>query len=155
MIDARVDFERLKQVVSELESIIDLELEYFGGRRTFGSAYPFSNFINKSSYLAELGRELWQVVKLQDSATPSGYEEYPNRVIDSNGYAVLWDEGFTKRIGEHRYVVSRHLNRELESTEIVHHKDHDKLNNELDNLVIMSVHDHSSYHGKNRQKRSA
>ncbi|GGP13518.1 HNH endonuclease [Oceanobacillus neutriphilus] len=47
---------------------------------------------------------------------------------------------------EHRYVLSEHLGRPLREDEIVHHKDGDKLNNDLDNLEIMDRSSHSKLH---------
>ncbi len=147
---ASKDLERLEQSVKEITLVIDSELKRLGGKRNFNSTYPLSQFISKANYLVELGRDLWRIVNLQESSIPSGYREYPYRVVDERGYFILYSEDFCKWISEHRYVLSLHLGRKLESTEIVHHKDHDKLNNKIDNLLIMSRHDHSSYHGKRK-----
>lgn len=49
-------------------------------------------------------------------------------------------------IDEHRLIMERHLGRELEVNEIVHHKDGDKSNNDLENLEVMSRSEHSRSH---------
>lgn len=49
-------------------------------------------------------------------------------------------------IDEHRLIMERHLGRKLLSSEIVHHKDGDKSNNDLENLDVMSRSEHSRVH---------
>jgi len=57
-----------------------------------------------------------------------------------------------KRIYEHRLVMQTHLERELESTEFVHHKDGDTLNNNLSNLELIPNGriNHAKFHSDNR-----
>ena len=42
----------------------------------------------------------------------------------------------------HRWVAEQKLGRPLSSDEVVHHVDHDKLNNDPDNLVVLSRAEH-------------
>lgn len=51
--------------------------------------------------------------------------------------------GSRGRVLEHRYVMAAHLGRSLTGSEVVHHKDRDTTNNELDNLELMSRGDHT------------
>lgn len=51
---------------------------------------------------------------------------------------------------EHRYVMEKHIGRLLTDDECVHHKDHNKTNNVLDNLELMTNSAHSKLHGKER-----
>ena len=51
-----------------------------------------------------------------------------------------------KHIDEHRLVMEQYLKRKLNKNEIVHHKDGDKSNNNIDNLEVMSLSDHSRLH---------
>lgn len=47
---------------------------------------------------------------------------------------------------EHRLVMERHLSRKLERFEVVHHIDGDKRNNDLSNLELQSLSEHSKHH---------
>lgn len=51
-----------------------------------------------------------------------------------------------KQIDEARLIMERHLNRSLLSSELVHHKDGNPLNNELDNLEIVNRSEHKNRH---------
>ncbi len=52
----------------------------------------------------------------------------------------------TKTKDEHRLVMEAHLGRELLSTEIVHHIDGKPQNNDIANLEIMSLSEHTRHH---------
>ena len=62
-----------------------------------------------------------------------------------------------KRKYEHRMIMEQHIGRELKDDEIVHHKDGNKINNDINNLEIISKKDHAKMHalkrgfGKNRR----
>jgi len=61
--------------------------------------------------------------------------EHPNAT--KNGYVL-----------EHRIVVENHLNRILNTDEVVHHKNEDKKDNSVGNLIVMCSGEHSKTHGK-------
>lgn len=46
-------------------------------------------------------------------------------------------------VKQHRYVMEQHLGRPLSENEDVHHKDGDKQNNDIRNLVVLSHGEHS------------
>ena len=52
---------------------------------------------------------------------------------------------------EHRLVVERAIGRELLSSEIVHHIDGNKQNNDLSNLEVMSRSKHTTLHSLGKQ----
>jgi hypothetical protein len=64
--------------------------------------------------------------------------------INPDGYRMFSING--KLISEHRFVMEQHLGRELLSSEHVHHKDENPLNNSLSNLVVLSLPEHNREH---------
>lgn len=63
-------------------------------------------------------------------------------------YAVRYEDGSKRTVLQHREVVEQSLGRRLASTEIVHHRNHDKTDNRLDNLEVLSNSDHASHHAQ-------
>lgn len=60
------------------------------------------------------------------------------------GYRYVCRDG--KKIALHRLVVEEREGRKLSSDELVHHVDHDPLNNDPDNLVILTRAEHQRLH---------
>ncbi len=60
------------------------------------------------------------------------------------GYRYMFVDG--KKIAEHVLVATEKYGRSPEKNEIVHHVNHNKLDNRADNLVILDRADHVSYH---------
>jgi hypothetical protein len=61
-----------------------------------------------------------------------------------NGYR--WFNLSTGRIPEHRLVMEKHLGRPLEKFEVVHHINGNRLDNRVENLLIMTRGSHNSHH---------
>lgn len=70
--------------------------------------------------------------------------------INNQGYKTVGKA--TNRKTEHRLVMEEFLGRELLATEIVHHIDGDKLNNDIDNLVLTNRKNHIEMHRKDLLK---
>jgi len=52
--------------------------------------------------------------------------------------------GVRKKVS--RWVMESHIGRELDSDEIVHHIDEDPTNNNIENLVLMTISEHRRHH---------
>ena len=82
--------------------------------------------------------------------------EYDRNPRMLNGYRVVYkpnhfnhtlnDKGYKGYVYEHRYVVEVEIGRPLYDTEIIHHKDGNKLNNNIDNLEITDRVEHAKKH---------
>lgn len=51
-----------------------------------------------------------------------------------------------RQIFEHRFVMELHLGRKLRKSEKVHHRNHNKLDNNIANLEIVSMSEHKKIH---------
>lgn len=73
------------------------------------------------------------------------------RIIRKDGYVLIYVKDHPHSgngyVLEHRYVMEQKLGRYLEPFETVHHKDHNKQNNNIDNLELLSNSEHAKLHG--------
>jgi len=74
--------------------------------------------------------------------------------VDARGYRWLYVSENGRRIArrEHRVVMERHLGRKLEPWEVVHHKDANPANNDIENLEVVEFGAHTGEHSKGRRK---
>lgn len=67
-----------------------------------------------------------------------------------DGYIIIRVNG--KYIKEHRYLMEKKIGRKLKKYEIVHHIDGNPSNNNLSNLLLLSLSEHTSLHNKTNPK---
>jgi len=65
--------------------------------------------------------------------------------VSEAGYKRI--KAFGKRAYmEHRFIMEQHLGRRLLKSEIVHHKNQNRLDNRLKNLQVMTIGEHTAHH---------
>lgn len=82
---------------------------------------------------------------------------YHVKKVKTNGYYALYIPGHPNAFGrgyvyEHRYVVEQKIGRYLKRSEIIHHIDGDRLNNDVDNLELC---DSIAIHKLNHRKTTS
>jgi hypothetical protein len=68
-------------------------------------------------------------------------------------YAVVKDHPKATKHGYvllHRVIMENHLGRLLNTNEVVHHKNHDRKDNRLENLEVMEMKEHSKLHQQDK-----
>lgn len=81
------------------------------------------------------------------------------RKIISKGdyfYALVPEHPFATKNGYvlyHRIIVENHLKRILNANEVVHHLDGNKKHNDIDNLQVMSIKEHTKHHKKEKGRK--
>lgn len=68
-----------------------------------------------------------------------------------NGY--IYQRVDCKAVKQHRKVMEDYLGRKLRPDEVVHHKDHNRANNDISNLEVMTKSEHSRLHACEKWER--
>jgi len=55
-------------------------------------------------------------------------------------------------VAEHRLIMEAYIGRYLKPDEVVHHMDHDRSNNSLSNLQLMTDSEHKTLHARERDR---
>lgn len=73
-----------------------------------------------------------------------GWFKFVGGTVDEKGYVRFHTKD--GHIREHVWVMVQSLGRKLLSHEVVHHKDGNKFNNDIKNLVLMTKKEHDNLH---------
>ena len=104
---------------------------------------------------SKIGQKVYRANRLKE--TPIGTVR--NRKGKS-AYPVIFlgygDDNYTRNDSSgwarhHTYVMEHQLNRKMKKGEIVHHIDGDRTNNNIDNLVLMTVAEHNKCHATSEE----
>jgi hypothetical protein len=74
---------------------------------------------------------------------------------DYNSPNVMKSDNWDGWIYEHRYVMEIHLGRTLDKNEDVHHIDGNKINNNPDNLKVLSQKEHARLHHPQQERKES
>lgn len=67
--------------------------------------------------------------------------------IPPQGYKSKWLPSLKRSVPFHRWIMEQFLERKLLPTEMIHHKDGNKYNNDISNLqIVYSVKEHRKLH---------
>lgn len=117
--------------------------------------YAQQNGVKIDAQRGKRGRTPWNLglsktndPRVAKFAKTNSINTYRGRRRD--GYATVWCDELNKRMLEHHYAIYKATNRVVDTKngEQVHHIDGDKNNNDIDNLLLTNVSEHSSIHKK-------
>ena len=88
--------------------------------------------------------------KLQQARIgPLNHSFKTGKSIRQDGYIKLNGQNAL----EHRAIMEQHLGRKLTPNETVHHRNHDRSDNRIDNLVVMTNSEHLKHHWKHHREQ--
>jgi len=97
----------------------------------------------KRPYCTEECQQYMQIYMNKRKAYKDGWR------VKSNGYVYkrMWNNRFKGEwVTQHRHIMEKHLGRELEKDEFVHHIDCVKTNNDINNLWVCNASQHALAH---------
>ncbi len=141
------DFDNIIKCCENCGSILKLKSTRDTGRKRFCSRQCLHAIIQPQLFVpphSDKTKAKMRASKLSLLAQgwkPLGWRKYlPHKRLSGRGYVFVGN----KR--EHQVLMEQKLGRHLFCTEVVHHKDRDKANNDINNFELMMRSDHTKYH---------
>lgn len=134
----------IKNMYTEGHLIKDI-VEYTGVSKDTIKLYLYRTF-GKDNVSSEIKRR-WKLNLRNSRLGDKSHLWSGGKEVTASGYVRL-NLGGGKRQLEHRFIMEQHIGRKLLKTEHVHHKNHVRDDNNIDNLELMSVGDHIRMHNK-------
>lgn len=135
----------------------DANCVFIHTRRKEPSPFEFENRsrAHKGKKISEKQRKL---ISEKNSCNFNGLNGYGHTKKHNRGYVLVYvplhphahADGYAML---HTVVMERYLGRYLSSDEVVHHINHDRSDNRIENLQLMGKHEHMSMHMKERYKK--
>ncbi|MBK7381665.1 MAG: HNH endonuclease [Ignavibacteriales bacterium] len=144
------DIEICKQYDSKEKNSVQLAKEY-------GVSPPSIRQALRKYGVKIRKRDQWGKNNHMFNIKSNEHPSWKGGIIFRNGYRMLRDKkhphNMTGYYYEHRLVMEKELCRYLESYEMVHHKDGDKLNNSIENLELVGSRSaHLKMHNAERKR---
>jgi ribonucleotide reductase alpha subunit len=77
----------------------------------------------------------------------ASFEElFPNSNSKSSDYIWINNGKFKSTVSEHRFLYEQLNNIKIDSGNVIHHKDYNSLNNNINNLLMMTKYEHDEFH---------
>lgn len=136
------------------------EIATYQSRVKLGRGKHCSKACANHSYKGKSFSEKTQFVKGQKALNFKGWRLHYARK-GGNAYREIFMPSHPRAtksgyIREHRLVMEQKIGRVLEKNEVVHHKNHNTLDNRIENLELMTVSEHCRLHvSENIHKRWA
>jgi hypothetical protein len=110
---------------------------------------------HKGCVISEAARK---AVSEANSCNYNGLNGYGHTKVHNRGYILAYvpkhphahKDGYVMM---HTVIMERHIGRYLNDNEVVHHINHDKTDNRIENLMLMDKKEHMSMHMKERQAK--
>jgi hypothetical protein len=103
-------------------------------------------------------RPCWRIKLGQRDQSGDKNPQWKGGRTEKTGYTLMRVAGhpFADKRGyvkEHRYVVEQSIGRYLKRSEIVHHKNHNRKDNRIENLEVLTLSQHMKLHKPHRYRK--